>query len=261
MANVAVRPPNGTHSLYDDFESGLLPGWVFGPADDFDHYHAVGGAMRDIDGHSRRSVSTSPPFEPEVSPELAVHPPEDGMIYAGIGYAGRHMPPDWRPDVEVTWSGLWDVHAGHHVEVTPLLWIDPDNPLGGFGCWPIAFGMTDVDPGAPLGLVGFIGSPPELFAEPEAPVIGQFGFAHTDGTPRKWRIRVNESDEVEILLDDVLMWSRSLSHSSFTSLTGFSSLTASNVHGVAIDQHYVRPISSVPTLDAVLDARFYGYPA
>ncbi len=254
--NVAVKIPGS--AWRDDFatERG---GWLTGPAYDYDPIGVDSGALRDLDPYARRGVSTSPPFEPEVPPEDAVHPPVDGMIHPGIGWAGRRMPDGYQPDVEVTWAGLWDIHEGHHIEATPLLWIDPTNPLGGLGCWPITIGYDDESPGIPVGMVGFIGSPPELFATASAPTLGSFAFSHTDETPRRIRIRLTDADAVEVLIDDVSVWSRSLSHSSFTSLATFDDLMESNLHGVALDAHLVRPVSQIPDLDGALDVTFHGY--
>lgn len=245
--------------LYDDF-STLKPGWRTGDVADYDRIGVDSGAVRDLDPYSRRGVMTSPPYETIVDPENAVHPPVDGTIHHGIGFYGRDMG-TWRPDVEITWSGLWDIHEGHHIEVTPRLWIDDENTLAGFGAWPITILYDESSPGVPTFVIGFIGSPPEIFGSPTAPLIGSVAFSHTDGVPRKIRLRVNESDVVQLLLDDVVIWSRALSHASFTSLSDFATLQQSTVHGLAIDAHLVRPISSIPDLDGALDIRFHNWPS
>lgn len=245
--------------LYYDMSSEAA-GWLQGKPYNYDQLEISGDAMRITDPHSRRAVSTSPPYGEEVDPWVDDHPPANGGIYPGIGWMGRNMGVNWRPDVEITWSGLWDIHEGYHIETTPLLWIDESNPLGGFGAWPITYAPSEVSAGAPAFAIGFIGSPPELFDTVQAPVLRGLGFSHTDGTPRSIRIRLTESDEVELLLDGSVIWSLSISDSLFTSVTGFTDLMQSSVHGVAIDAHLVRPISDVPNHDGALDVTFHNWP-
>ena len=246
-------------ALYDDMSS-QFPGWRQGNRYNFDRLEVSGGALRIADAYSRRGVSTSPPYGEETDPWDDDHPPSNGGIYPAIGWVGREMG-TWTPDIEITWSGLWDIHEGHHAEATPLLWIDEDNPLGGFGAWPIMFGATEESPGIPAFAVGFIGSPPELFDTEAAPLIGGLGFSHTDGTPRSIRIRVNSSDVIQLLLDDAVIWSMSLDDPTLTSLTGFSDLRQSTVHGIALDYHLVRPLTDVPLYDGALDVRFHNWPS
>ena len=215
----------------------------------FDPLGIHDGAVVVTDPHAR-----GPPenYEPEVHPSLNTHPPADGKLYPGIGWVARPCPPGWLPDIEMTWAGWWDTSVGAHAEATPLLWVDPDNPLGGFGCWPSAFTADGGSPATGVGFVGFMGAPPELFNEDEAPVIGTFGFSVTNRVPIRIRTR-DTGTHVETSFDGVVKSSIAVTHPLIASLRGNSDL-----HGIELDTHFCRPRSAIPSMPGALNIRFRG---
>lgn len=254
MSGAPVRGP--TIDLCDTFAraaGSLGAGWVTGHDLAPTLYEPVGidgtGAAVITDPYARTGVDG---YEPERAIEANPHPPADGKLYPGIGYAVRDLP-GWLPDVEVVWAGNRSTVAGHHVEAGPLLYADPSNPLGGFGCWMASLYATSSNDGLNALLVGYIGSPPELFGQDDAPVIGAAAYAHTDGTPMRVRIRSIEPGVVSVYLDG-----RIVTINGEDTVTIDASLLGSTLHGFCLDAHMVRPRSSIPTIPGVLGCRFLG---
>lgn len=186
------------------------------------------------------------------------HPPSPpGTLYSAIGCAyvdtGSTM-----PDITVRWSGHLALPAVHgttnsHVEATPLLYVDPANPLGGFGAWPSNL------LGSPAWLVGYIGQPPENFT-----VVGFGPITHPEGTPGDIRLVAVAPGRVLLYLDGVQQPVTSPAAPSgnlspvmggvrgpYDPITVDPSLTSSTKHGFALDAHIVYPTADATTTPGI----------
>lgn len=195
------------------------------------------------------------------------HPPSPGgTLYSAIGCAyidtGSTM-----PDITVNWSGnlaLPAVHgtANSHVEATPLLYVDPTNPLGGFGVWPSNL------LGTPAWLAGYIGQPAENFT-----VIAYGGITHDEGTPGDVRLVAVAPGRVLLYLDGVQQPLTSLAAPSgnlspviggargaYDPITVDPSLTSSTKHGFALDGHIVYPTANATTTPGIYSIEMTCHP-
>ena len=204
MTMAAAR--SATIDFYDDFNrSGALGrGWITGHDLAATTYETVAldGTGAVVSDPFARGPLTS--YEPEALIESNPHPPVGGKWYAGISYAVRDCPGWALPDVEVTWAGWRGTITGQHVEAGPLLYVDPANPLGGFGVWMAAFGASSASDGSPAMYVGCIGSPPELFGTASQPAIAVAAYTHVDGTPMRVRLKMVSTGVANVYLNGVL---------------------------------------------------------
>lgn len=208
-------------------------------------------------------------YEPE---DEVDHPPAEGKASAAIGYTARETPEWWLPDIEVIRYGMnwanpsisplngppWDYGPPwdtRHIELTPLLHIDPANPKGGFGVWPSVWDVgVEVSQG--WFIVATIGSPPELFSQPESPVIASGAFdGHSNRDEQSLRIKCTEPGKAIIIHNDRQV-----------DIIGYGlepvgipvDLLHSRMMGFAFDAHFVRPYSKIPNYPVCARITFHG---
>lgn len=196
------------------------------------------------------------------------HPPSPGgTLYSAIGCAyvdtGSSM-----PDITVRWNGhaqIPTVHgtANSHVEGTPLLYVDPTNPLGGFGVWPAwAAGQA-------VWFAGYIGSPAEHFT---TVAVGSF-TSHVEGQPCDIRLVAVAPGRVLLYLDGVQQPLTSLAAPSgnlspviggvrgdYDPIPVDPSLITSTKHGFALDGHIVYPTANVTTTPGIYSIEMTCHP-
>ncbi|MDZ7783904.1 MAG: hypothetical protein U5K56_13545 [Halioglobus sp.] len=169
------------------------------------------------------------------------HPPEDDRLFPGIGCAFMETG-STRVSVKIVWSGNFGI--GHpppvsHVEGTPLLYVTPDHPRYGFGAWPTQLYNKLVI------FAGYIADPVENFEVLAGAVVDE----HTSGTPREIELRAEEPGKVTVWVDGKQL--------SFNEGYGLAplivdpDLIGSTRHGIAVDAHYVDPLSDIPTIKSV----------
>lgn len=245
--------PNDTH---------IGNGWINGHDTNptmFDPIGVKDGAAYCSDPLARVPVED---YEPE---DEVNHPPAEGRPYAAIGYTGRPTPEWWLPDIEVIRYGMnwanpnpmpdngppWDTR---HIELTPLLHIDPANPKGGFGVWPSVWEQGGVGYG--WFIVATIGSPPELFSLPESPVIGSGFFdAHSNRDEQSLRIKCTAPGKAIIIHNDRQV---TISGYGLDPVDIPVDLLHSRMMGFAFDAHFVRPYSKIPDYPLCARITFHG---
>lgn len=248
MTRCKVRTKTPVYSYSDDFSTAgaIASPWVDGHSVKPNGWEPLGarsGAAviwtdRTRSGTYQTDQSQSPPSPP-------------GTLYSAIGCAwhstGGHL-----PDISLTWPGYFS-HSGNpnqHVEATPLLYIDPENPLGGFGVWPAAVGSN----AALFG--GYIGQPAENF---NVVALGNLG-AYTDGVPHTLRLTAVAKGRVVVFWDGVQVpMTRNATTNAFNyrgpldPIDVVPSLTSSTLHGFALDGHLVLPTSNATTTAGAYD--------
>ena len=249
-----VKSPTPVYSHADAFpvDGAIAAPWIDGHAEKPNSWEPIGvrdGAAviwqdRTRAGTYQANQATNPPSPP-------------GTLWAAIGCA-YHETGSLLPDVEVTWNGhfAWNVNPNEHVEGTPLLYVDPDKFLGGFGAWPTHIGVT------PAILVGYIGSPAENFT-----VVGLSDLTGVDeGVPHTIRLQAVAVGRVILWWDgERLPVTRSgtpYSTSYWSPLDPIPvhpSLTASTKHGFALDGHVVLPTGDVTTTPGIYDFSLSAY--
>ncbi len=177
-----------------------------------------------------------------------VHPPSPpGTLYRSIGcaYVDTGSP---IVDVEWRWHGHAEIPTTHetanaHVEATALLYVDLDNPLGGFGCWPSWFG------GSPVWLVGYMGSPPELFGSASQSLIGIGAISdHVEGEECVFRLTATNTGRVLLYRNDVqqaIIRTAGPHFGAYDPIPVDPSLLGSTLHGFELDAHIAYPDATV----------------
>ncbi len=170
-----------------------------------------------------------------------VHPPSPpGSLYGGIGCAYVETPiPDFTLRTANNLPPTTATDPSSHVEATPLVYIDLDNPLGGFGVWP------SVLLGVPVFLIGYMGSPPELFGQPSQPLVALGAMpGYVWGTPFDLRLVAVSRGRVLVFVDGVqLACPRTAGpyRGPLDPLIVDPSLASSNLHGFELDAHLAYP--------------------
>lgn len=235
MSIVAAGWPTTVHTASDDFEvdGPLAAPWIDGHTikpDRFEPLGARAGAAviwtdRTRPGTYQLDQSKSPPVPP-------------GALYSAVGCAYQDTG-SVLPDVTIDWTGNWHIPVplalNSHVEATPLVYIDLDNPLGGAGFWPGHFGGDTA-----AWLFGYIGSPPELFR------VDGLGTPTSSVEGQACQIRVVAVSPGRIILikDGVqqpIVTTRGPARAPLDPIPVDPSLTSSTLHGFALDGHLVYP--------------------
>lgn len=250
MTRVKARDRATTYSLVDAFNATgkLTAPWVNGSDVKPNYFEPIGarnGAACIWQDFQRGGGS--------YQADDWVHPPNPpGSYYSGIGCAyvdtGSTL-----VDITVTCHPNVPIPVTHgtanaHVETTPLLYVDLDNPLGGFGCWPSEL------VGSPAWLVGYMGSPPELFGQPSQPLLAVAAMTNPT-VPFELRLVTPAPGRVLIYRDGVQV--------PFVRTTGpyrgpydpfiiDPSLASSTKHGFELDGHVAYPdctvVDAIPNL-------------
>lgn len=183
------------------------------------------------------------------------HPPTGGRAYYGIGAAARETG-STAVNVKCRWTGNWfyiepeTTPPSRHVEASPLVHVNPASSKYAIGAWTAA-----IDDLTPLLLVGYLGSPPELFE-----VVATAAFPNpqpypTDGVQRDIEIRTTGTTYT------VWVDGTQISLSNGYGLGGVPvplELQGSTVHGFALDAHLVQPLTNVPTLKGIESVTIQG---
>jgi hypothetical protein len=235
------RDTGDLYSFTDEFERNnseqLGPEWLDchtqKPAS-FEPLGILNGGVVVPDPFTRPGVyDTTPP---------SGHPPTNGRLYPGIGCAFVDTGTT-TVSVKVIWSGHHGVEHDppiSHVEATPLLYVSPGSPKFGFGAW------TSELYGAPVMLLGYVGSPVEKF---ESVAYARLADGHVSGTPREVELRAEEAGKVTVWVDGKQV---SLEPGiGFEPIVIDSSLINSTNHGFAVDAHLVDPPTSIPTIKSI----------
>lgn len=156
---------------FDRPNGELGNGWIDGHAWNSAVYDPVGI----YNGSAVISNATARTGAVYAQDQFTHHPPLNGEQHTGIGCAWQDFG-TCSVYVEVEWSGLIDIEAGHHVEGSPVVCVVPSTPEHGLGIWPSERYNT------PCFFIASIGNPPEYFPN----VIYDYAPVgpHTDGTPR-----------------------------------------------------------------------------
>jgi hypothetical protein len=216
----------------DDFERGatdqvveLGNGWTdFAsvlPAD-YDPVGILNGKV--VTRALERSTAAGLPWAPDPPPGDADNYKDfPGTIIPGICGAWRDIGTPF-VRVRIRWTGDWA--EGHHTEAAPMVCINPDSDLLGFGAWPVDVADT------PVFGIGGISRPPEDFA----PVDFQ-SFSHVDGTDRYIDLYTNlAGTSATLWLDGVQI---STAVNGLNPIPIPAELQGSTLHGFAHDQHMV----------------------
>jgi hypothetical protein len=172
----------------------------------------------------------------------SAHPPTNGRLYPGIGCAFVDTGTT-TVSVKVIWSGHHGIEHDPpvlHVEATPLLYINPSSPKFGFGAW------TSELYGAPVMLLGYVGSPVEKF---ESVAYARLLDGHISGTPREVELRAEEPGKVTVWVDGEQV--KLEPEIGFEPFEVDPSLIDSTNHGFAVDAHLVDPPTSIPTIKSI----------
>ena len=228
------------YSLTDEFERNdaghLGPEWIDCKSQNSASFEPLGildGGVVVPDPFTRPGVyDTTPP---------SGHPPTNGRLYPGIGCAFVDTGTT-TVSVKVIWSGHHGVEHGppiSHVEATPLIYVSPGTPKFGFGAW------TSQLYGAPVILLGYVGSPVEKF---ESVAYARLRD-HVTGTPREVELRAEEPGKVTVWVDGEQV---SLEPDiGFDPIEIDPSLIDSTKHGFAVDAHLVDPPTNIPSIKSI----------
>jgi hypothetical protein len=229
------------YSLTDEFERNdaerLGPEWIDCKSQKPASFESLGildGGVVVPDPFTRPGVyDTTPP---------SGHPPTNARLYPGIGCAFVETGTT-TVSVKVIWSGHHGIEHDppiSHVEATPLLYVSPGTVKFGFGAW------TSQLYGAPVMLLGYVGSPVEKF---ESVAYAHLRDGHVTGTPREVELRAEEPGKVTVWVDG-----EQVSLEPDIGLDPIEidpSLIESTKHGFAVDAHLVDPPASIPTIKSI----------
>jgi hypothetical protein len=245
--------PAATFRLVDDFErensQALAPPWVdcksLRPAN-FEPLGVFDGGVVVADLMTREGEYDGIPH--------TGNPPKDGRFYPGIGCAAVDTGTT-TVSIRLTWNGHFGKGKPNreedniHVEATPLLYVSPETSRFGFGAW------TTTLHGSAVLMLGYIGSPPELF-EPLG--VALLPEKHKAGETFEYELRADRPGEVTLWYKGEQLGL--YPDNSLDPVIVDPELASSTWHGFALDAHLVHPVERGPTIKGVEAISIVGLP-